>query len=42
MGGFDVADKAGYVVSCYWLAGSVAAGGGPKSGVGPTIIIVPS
>ncbi len=34
MGGFDVADKAGYVVSCYWLAGSVAAGGGPKSGVG--------
>lgn len=34
MGGFDVADKAGYVVSCYWLAGTVAAGGGPRSGVG--------
>lgn len=34
MGGFDIDDKAGYVVSCYWLAGSVVAGGGPKSGVG--------
>jgi len=34
MGGYDVPDKAGYVVNCYWLAGSVVAGGGPKSGVG--------
>lgn len=34
MGGYDVTDIAGYVVSCYWLAGSVSAGGGPRSGVG--------
>lgn len=32
MGGFDVADKTGYVVSCYWLAGSNNSG--YKSGVG--------
>ena len=32
MGGYDVADKTGYVVSCYWLAGSNSSG--YKSGVG--------
>ncbi len=32
MGGYDVADKTGYVVGCYWLAGCIDAG--RKSGVG--------